>query len=215
MELTENIIAEVDTEALEARAAVIRDAVLTKSVTAEQVGTLFVDLIEVCGNVRDAVALFLGTNLTEIQEDIDDRLSGADDATIAATSATQAAAAATLYLEELLSKISTKDLYAPTVLEVDAPSEVTIRNTMSPKIKATTLPSFGIGGALFIGDNKAVEVSPNGVLTPVALGVSKINVVASGNTDLYEQVSITVVRPRIRFAGGVMRFDSNGNIRLT
>lgn len=215
MELTENVVAEVETEALMARAKAIRDAVMTKSVTAEDVGKLFVDLIEVCGNVRDALALFLDTNVGEIQADIDQRLEGAAAATIAATSATQAAAAATSYLEELLAKLSTQDLSAPTVLEVKAPAEITIRNSMSPKIKAVTLPTFGIGGAICIGDNKAVEVLPNGVLTPIAVGVSKINVVASGNTDLYKQVSIAVVKPRVRFAGGVMRLDSNGNIRLT
>ena len=57
MELTENKIAAIDTAGLQERAKTIRDAVMAKSVTAEQVGSLFFDLIETCGNVRDALAL--------------------------------------------------------------------------------------------------------------------------------------------------------------
>ncbi|MCD8266405.1 MAG: hypothetical protein LUC33_04540 [Prevotellaceae bacterium] len=74
MELTENKVAEIATDDLLERAATIRDAVKTKSVTAEQVGSLFYDLVEACGDIRDALALFLDTNLTEILDGIDDQL---------------------------------------------------------------------------------------------------------------------------------------------
>ena len=76
VKLTENKVAEIDTSALEKRARDIRDAVVTKSVTVEMVGSLFADLITACGNVRDALALFLGTNVQEITSDIDNRLAG-------------------------------------------------------------------------------------------------------------------------------------------
>ena len=36
--------------------------------------------MEHCGNVRDALALFIETNIPEIQQDIDTRLAGVDDA---------------------------------------------------------------------------------------------------------------------------------------
>ena len=62
VKLTENKVAEIETSALEKRARDIRDAVVTKSVTVEMVGSLFADLITACGNVRDALALFLDTN---------------------------------------------------------------------------------------------------------------------------------------------------------
>lgn len=76
VKLTENKVAEIDTSALEKRAHDIRDAVVTKSVTVEMVGSLFADLITACGNVRDALALFLDTNVQEITNDIDNRLAG-------------------------------------------------------------------------------------------------------------------------------------------
>ena len=89
VKLTENKVAEIDTSALEKRARDIRDAVVTKSVTVEMVGSLFADLITACGNVRDALALFLGTNVQEITSDIDNRLAGVDAATKEANAATQ------------------------------------------------------------------------------------------------------------------------------
>ena len=88
VKLTENKVAEIDTSALEKRARDIRDAVVTKSVTVEMVGSLFADLITACGNVRDALALFLGTNVQEITCDIDNRLAGVDAATKEANAAT-------------------------------------------------------------------------------------------------------------------------------
>ena len=102
MELTENKLAELDTAALTKKAQAIRDAVMAKSVTAEQVGSLFVDLIGACGNVRDALALFLDTNVPEITADIDSRLAGADAATLAATAAAQKAEATRALVEELV-----------------------------------------------------------------------------------------------------------------
>ena len=84
-----------------------------------------------------------------------------------------------------------------------------------PQIEAQTLPKFGIGGVLFISDNKALEITPDGKITPLAEGVSRVNVVATGNTSLYKQLLIAVVPPRIRMAGESMRLDANGNIRLT
>ena len=43
VKLTENKVAEIDTAGLEKRARDIRDAVITKSVTVEMVGSLFAD----------------------------------------------------------------------------------------------------------------------------------------------------------------------------
>lgn len=73
-------VPQLNTGELAARAVAIRDAVAAKTVTAQQVGSLFFELVEHCGNVRDALALFIETNIPEIQQDIDTRLAGVDDA---------------------------------------------------------------------------------------------------------------------------------------
>lgn len=215
MELTENKVAELDTALLKKKAVAIRDAVMAKSVTAEQVGSLFVELIDTCGSVRDALALFLDTNVGEITSDIDRRLSGTDEAREAAEVAAQKANATRALVEELVGKLSSQNLYQPTRIDVKSPTEITVSNMAQPRIEAQTLPMFGLGGVLFIGDNKALEVTPDGRITPLAVGVSKVNVVASGNTRLFKQLLIAVVPPRMRMAEGNIRLDGSGNIRLT
>jgi hypothetical protein len=215
MELTENKVAAIDTAGLQERAKTIRDAVMAKSVTAEQVGSLFFDLIETCGNVRDALALFLDTNVGEITADIDNRLAGADAARQSAEVAAQKAEATRALVEELVGVLSSQNLYKPIQLAVKSPTEITLTNLAQPQIEAHILPKFGLGGVLFISDNKALEITPDGKITPLAVGVSRVNVVATGNTSLYKQLLIAVVPPRMRMAGDSIRLDGNGNIRLT
>lgn len=215
MELTENKVAAIDTAGLQERAKTIRDAVMAKSVTAEQVGSLFFDLIETCGNVRDALALFLDTNVGEITADIDNRLAGADAARQSAEVAAQKAEATRALVEELVGVLSSQNLYKPIQLAVKSPTEITLTNLAQPQIEAHILPKFGLGGVLFISDNKAIEITPDGKITPLAVGVSRVNVVATGNTSLYKQLLIAVVPPRMRMAGDSIRLDGNGNIRLT
>ena len=215
MELTENKVAAIDVAGLQERAATIRDAVMAKSVTAEQVGSLFFDLIETCGNVRDALALFLDVNVGEITADIDKRLAGADAARLAAEASAQKSEATRALVEELVGVLSSQNLYKPTRLVVKSPTEITVTNMAGPKIEANILPKFGLGGVLFISDNKALEITPDGKITPLSVGVSRVNVVATGNTSLYKQLLIAVVPPRIRMAGDSIRLDGDGNIRLT
>lgn len=217
VKLTENKVAEIDTSALEKRARDIRDAVVTKSVTVEMVGSLFADLITACGNVRDALALFLGTNVQEITSDIDNRLAGVDAATKEANAATQKTEATRALVDNLVSVLSSQNVAAPTRLEItDCPKEVTLGNQQRPRIEAKALPAFGIGSLLFIGGGgDALEVTPDGRIIPLSVGVGKVNVVATVKTSIYKTLTIAVVPPRIRLTGGGMRLDGKGNIRLT
>jgi hypothetical protein len=216
VKLTENKVAEIDTSALEKRARDIRDAVVTKSVTVEMVGSLFADLITACGNVRDALALFLGTNVQEITSDIDNRLAGVDAATKEANAATQKTEATRALVDNLVSVLSSQNVAAPTRLEIiDCPKEVTLGNQQRPRIEAKALPAFGIGSLLFIGGGDVLEVTPDGRIIPLAEGMGKVNVVATVKTSIYKTLTIAVVPPRIRLAGGGMRLDGKGNIRLT
>ncbi len=216
VKLTDNKVAEIDTSGLEKRARDIRSAVVTKSVTVEMVGSLFADLIEACGNVRDALALFLDTNVQEITSDIDSRLAGADAAAKAAAAETQKSEATRALVENLVGLLSTQNVAAPTRLEVtDCPKEVTLGNAERPRIGAKALPAFGIGSLLFIGGDGVLEVTPDGCITPLKEGVGRVNVVATVKTSIYKTLTIAVVPPRIRLAGGGMRLDGSGNIRLT
>lgn len=216
VKLTENKVAEINTSALEKRARDIRDAVVTKSVTVEMVGSLFADLIEACGNVRDALALFLDTNVAEITSDIDSRLAGADAAAKAAKAETQKSEATRTLVENLVSVLSSQNVAAPIRLEVtDCPKEVTLGNEQRPRIEARALPAFGLGSLLFMGGDDVLEVTPDGRIVPLKEGVGRVNVVATVKTSIYKTLTIAVVPPRIRLTTGGMRLDGKGNIRLT
>lgn len=215
--LTENKVAEIATADLQKRAETIRDAVQAKSVTAAEVGSLFLDLIEAAGNVRDALALFLDTNVGEIEADIDARLVGADAAAKNATAAAQKAEATRALVAELVERLSGESLSKPTRIEVTRSVErITTVNTCLPKIEAQLLPQFGIGSVLFVSDNKAVQVTPDGRVRPLMEGSSTVYAVATADTSVYATLTIEVVPPRLRLtAAGCLRIDGKGNIRLT
>lgn len=208
---------QLDTEALAVRAATIRDAVQAKTVTAQQVGSLFYDLVQCCGNVRDALALFINTNLPEIQQDIDSRLAGVDTAVEKAAAELQKSEAARSLVEELVASLSSQNLAAPLRIDITRyPKSLTLTNTMRPRIDAALFPRFGLGSILFYAANSAAMVTPDGQLVPLEPGTAHIYAVATGNTQIYQSVSIEVIPPRLRLAGdSTVRLDASGNLRLT
>ena len=100
-------------------------------------------------------------------------------------------------------------------LEVKAPGEVTVCNMRQPRIEAQTLPKFGLGGVLFISDNKALEITPDGKITPVAEGIGKVTVVATATrncTSRYNSRRSAPCPPVLRRRHTARR---QRNIRLT
>lgn len=216
-QLTKNDLQLLDTADLMERAGVIRDALQAKSISAQQVGQLFCDLIDACGDINKAVRLFLSVNVPELQKDIDNRLAGADDAAARAAAEIQRSEQTRALVESLVAKLSTQNLNAPERVDItSAPSVVTISNPVPRKIGAALFPRFGLGSVLFISDHKAVEVTPDGVVRPVALGRSTVHAVATADTSVYKSLCIEVVPPRLRLAASsALRLDGKGNIRLT
>lgn len=215
--LTENNLQQLDTAGLAERAGAIRDAVLAKSVSARQVGQLFCDLITACGDINGAVRLFLSVNVPELQRDIDNRLASADNAAEKASAEIQRSEQTRALVEALVAKLSTQNLNAPERVDITgAPAVVTLSNPVPQKIGAALFPRFGLGSVLFIGDHKAVEVTPDGKVLPVATGRSIVHAVATADTSVYKSLCIEVVPPRLRMASaGALRLDGKGNIRLT
>lgn len=216
-QLTKNELQPLDIDTLRQQAEVIRDAVLAKTISARQVGELFCGLVTACGDINTAVRVFLSVNVPEICNDIDGRLSGVDRAVEKAEAELQKSEAARAALAELVARLSGQSLAAPLRIDVaDYPATITSTNTVPQKIAARLFPRFGIGSVLFIGDHQAVEVTPDGFVTPVRPGASKVNAVATSDTSVYKSICIEVVPPRLRLAApGVLRLDSKGNIRLT
>ena len=217
--MTDITLKDFEKQTLQERASAIRDAVANKAVTPAMVGELFVDLIDTCGDIRTALQLFLDTSLPEITQDINDRLAGADAAAQAATAEVQRAEAARLLVEELTATLQAQATTKPTPKQVVidyCPAEVTLADGVHPQIKARAVPGYGDGGVLFIADNRALMITPDGIITPTATGTTVVNAAAVYKSTVYEQLTIAVVSPRIRkTSAGCMRLDNNGNIRLT
>ena len=219
MEITQIHVEQFDRQPLMERAAALRTAVTSKSVTPEMVGSLFVELIDSCGSVRNALELFLGTNVPEILEGIEARMAGIDAATEASAAERQRTAATRTLVEELTATLQAQAVTKPTPVKVvidSSPETVTLAEGVRPRIEARAVPGYGEGGVLFIADNRALMITPDGEITPLAAGESIVNVVAMAKSTVYKQLTIAVVPPRIRTtAAGSMRLDANGNIRLT
>lgn len=215
--LTPITLPQLDVETLMQRAAAIRDAINAKSVSAQQVGALFYDLVECCGNVRDALALFINTNLPEIQQDIDRRLAGVDSAVEKAAAELQKSEAARALVESLVASLSSQNLAAPLRIDIRrCPGSVTITNAMRPRIDAALFPRFGLGSIFFYAENSAARITPAGEIIPVEPGTARIYAVATGDTSIYQALTIEVVPPRLRMADGdTLRLDAKGNLRFT
>ena len=215
--LTQNDLKQLDTDTLRLEAETIRDAVAAKTVSARQVGELFCRLIEACGDINAAVRLFLSVNLPEIQADIDSRLAGADTAAADTRAELQKSEAARARIDALVAQLSGQSLAAPLRVDIiSAPQSVTLANTVRQQIRARLFPRFGLGSVLCIGDHQALEVSPDGFITPLRPGRSYVNAVATSDTSVYKTLCIDVVPPRCRLsAAGALRLDGKGNLRLT
>nr|DAL23375.1 MAG TPA_asm: hypothetical protein [Caudoviricetes sp.] len=215
--LTPITLPQLDVEALAERAATIRDAINAKSVSAQQVGALFYDLVEYCGNVRDALSLFINSNLPEIQQDIDRRLAGVDSAVEKAAAELQKSEAARALVESLVASLSSQNLAAPLRIDIRrCPGSVTLTNAMRPRIDAALFPRFGLGSIFFYAENSAARITPAGEIIPVEPGTARIYAVATGDTSIYQALTIEVVPPRLRMADGdTLRLDAKGNLRFT
>lgn len=139
--------------------------------------------------------------------------SAAQAAQTAKTAADKATAEAQAATADTLAKIS---ILIPSALTVEAPRRITWGNVAPIAIKAVLSPVTAMRNLIFISDNKAVEVSTDGVLTPVAKGVSCVHVIPTQNTALARTCVIEVGDPRLRLSSQTaLRFTQAGGLRLT
>lgn len=118
-------------------------------------------------------------------------------------------------MQELASSIGESGSLAPSIMELTYLKKITLGNPVAQKIVALLKPEFVVQNILFLGDDKAVSVDPAGQLTLNGPGKSRIYVIPTDNTRLYQTIEIEVQKPVMRFTGdGYIRFDQNGNIRL-
>lgn len=143
------------------------------------------------------------------------------DADTAASNATSTANAAAAYAREeadaaVLEVRNTMGIFVPTGMSVEAPERLTVGNTYKPLIKVTLQPSTAMKNVIYMSDNEAVKVSPDGKITVLRTGVSEIHVIPTCNTALFKTVQVRVTEPTLRLVNTrrIMRFTSSGAMRL-
>ena len=119
-------------------------------------------------------------------------------------------------LEELEESLISKYKLIPTSMKLNYPKKVTYRNTQPFKVEVELLPVDTGRNVLFLGDDRAVSITPDGVFMINGVGMSKIHVIPTENTGIYQTIQIKVQEPGIRFTSGKgMRLSGSGGIILT
>lgn len=130
-------------------------------------------------------------------------------ATEAAQEATTAADDATASLVAFLGSI------LPTALSVEELPRLTFGNVYPVRIKAVLSPDGVRQNIIYLSDNKAVTVSPDGRLTIVGKGRSTVQVIPTVNTALAKTLEVVVGEPTLRLVTrNSLRLTASGALRL-
>lgn len=146
----------------------------------------------------------------------DQKATAADNAANLAGETAGEARATIVRLEELEESLVGQYKMIPTGMNLDYPPRITFRNTVPRRITYELLPTNTGRNVLFLGDDNAVSVQPDGSLTVNRTGISKIHVIPTENTSIYRTIQITVAEPELRrVKSNSLRLMGNGSFRLT
>lgn len=146
----------------------------------------------------------------------DQKATAADNAANLAGETAEEARATIVRLEELEESLVGQYKMIPTGMNLDYPPRITFRNTVPKRITYELLPTNTGRNVLFLGDDNAVSVQPDGSLTVNRTGISKIHVIPTENTSIYRTIQITVAEPELRrVKSNSLRLMGNGSFRLT
>lgn len=141
----------------------------------------------------------------------------ANTATTNANNATAAAIEAKEDCEEVIAAAAELEPLnlVPTAMTVEYPSRLLVGNMAVNFIRATLAPASVKPNVLFLGDDKAVSVAPDGRITILAAGISIIHVIPTCNVALYKTIQIKVSAPAVRLVTlSSIRLTANGNFRF-
>ena len=135
-------------------------------------------------------------------ENANEAITAAEKATNAAVSATDKA---TKFIERLV----------PTSLTIQPIPRITIGNGNRFRIETLLTPENVAKNLIFISDNKAVAVSPDGQITIVGAGRSTVQVIPTLNTALAQVIQVEVGEPTARLnTRSSLRLTSAGAFRM-
>ena len=162
----------------------------------------------VVANTAAAKANSEATNLSNLK-------SACQDVTTRCESTNQTAAEKVVEMESLMKNFSGESQAAPARLVVTAPATISTRNKVAQKISAQLYPSYVMRNILYHREEgSSLKVDPSGNLYVKGYGTTSFYVIPSQNTELWQQVDITVRTPLIRLTGaGKLRLNG-GKIRI-
>lgn len=104
----------------------------------------------------------------------------------------------------------------PSSLTVKYNERLTLGNIQPVYIKAELQPEGTLKNVIFLSDNKAITVNPDGRVQIVAKGRSVIHVIPTCHTAIAKTIAVTVEEPTMRLVNtrSQMRFTQSGGIRL-
>ena len=107
---------------------------------------------------------------------------------------------------------------APSRLEVAAPMVITVTNKAPQRIDAKIFPAYMVQNILFqqpINGGASVVVAPDGSLEILGVGKSRVHVIPTNNTALWQTVEVEVRKPRLRLTSNrKLRITSNRKLRI-
>lgn len=112
--------------------------------------------------------------------------------------------------------IETLNRLIPTGLKVESVERITLGNTALNRIQAILTPENTIPNIVFISDNKAVRIDPQGYIRVVGKGESEVYIIPTCNTAIAKTIIIRVEDPTARLVNTrkQIRFSEDGAIRL-
>ena len=155
------------------------------------------------------------TNANTEAQNLSTLKSETQNAASSAGAAAQTAGEKIVELDALMKAFSGESAAAPVILEVSAPATISTRNRVPQRIDARLLPGYVVQNLLYLKDEgDSLKVDPSGKLTVAGTGTTTFFVIPTQNTELWQEVKITVRTPLIRLTGdGKIRLNG-GKIRI-
>lgn len=146
----------------------------------------------------------------------EDKASKAENAANETAKTNEVALATIARLEELEESLVGQYKMIPTAMTLTYPKVITLRNPSALRIAYELFPTNTGRNVLFLSDDNAVSVLPNGSIVVRRTGISKVHAIPTENTEIYQTVEIKVVEPYMRkTAPSAIRLTGSGNIRFT
>lgn len=144
---------------------------------------------------------------------------GADNAAAMATSAEGAAQKAKdavaraneaiTEMKEVSAEVASKFNGTPTRLVINGLEEISTANKIEQYVGAEIRPSYLRQNILYqLVEGTSISVDPSGKIKVNGVGQSKIWVIPTGNTSLWRERIITVRKPVMRIANGVLKLGN-------